>query len=592
MAAQDGITAEEAEKRTNALKEMLPAEWRRDDVLSKDFEGLTTREDCKEVLAELTRGIPMGKLLEDGPSSLHNASDKSQLPPQTSFFLSAATNKLIAFVSHRWTTDPRTTSLAVMMHLKLQPFNAYIYPSACVIMAVLFLLYPPIVIVLYPMINFLWVGWFDLKNPKVLQVERPILWFDKATVHQHEQCLTQAGLHLFDYFLQQSDHFMVLFQPSYLTRVWCVYELAWWLRHKSSRRIRFVPLSSNAHIAAKTLAQWPLQTTFTALIFAFIWPFFAYHGREVRDLHGPETRHHLQLFTLLATGICLEGFSMYTLVTLLLPARRERLAIAKQLGSFDVRNTQAWSQADRQFVLGKIASWWSPPGSDDSEKALDHFNESVRTTVARRLHWMLLRVELTLCAVLTVGWVANLLLTYLLMVIVLGDVEPWAWKDFAEELAVFVSPDECILDYWNDKCNTTNGVGHHRIVKSAACLDGVVVDPPEPDRCWQQWSMDGGLSMFFLWLLWLLYTMVACYKAIRWGRRCASHVERAAGVGLSILCLARPWLLPTGPPACPICGAGCPSCPLYFFSQDHWRGGAIRGHGLLRDEEGPWDGDA
>lgn len=529
MMVQEGVTAEEADKRTKALKEMLPAEWRRDDILSNDFEGLTTRADCKEVLSELTRAIPLSKLLDDGPSSLHNASDKSQLPPQTSFFLSTPTDKLIAFVSHRWTTEARTTSLAVMLHVKLAFFNGCIYPVVGVISALLLLLYPPIAAVVFPAYSFLWVGWFDLQSPKILQVRKPQLWFDKATVHQHERCLTQAGLHLFDYFLQQSDHFMILFQPSYLTRVWCVYELAWWLRHKADNKIRFVPLSSNAHIAARTLMAWPVQNALACVAFAFIWAFFAYEGRALRGVHGSTERMHVQLFTLLVLGIAQEGFSLYTFINLLLPARRERLAIAKQLCSFDVRNTQAWSETDKRFVLGKIASWWSVPGSDDEEKAIDSFNESVRTTVAKRLHWLQLQQELTICFILTVSWVANMVVAYLLMEIVLGGIRPWAWKDFADEYGTFVTPDECALARWKTKCNTTDGVGHHRIVTSASCLNGVVVDPPRADDCWNGWGLHGGMSMFILWMFWLLYAGWACFKAMRWGGRCALHVGSAAG---------------------------------------------------------------
>ena len=99
------VPAERAEQRTTELVQLLPEEWKDTDVTAASLEGLRTREDCKPLLAQITRAVPMRLLVEQGPGSLHRC-DKKHLTP-SHFFLSVPVEKLRAFVSHRWV--PRLT---------------------------------------------------------------------------------------------------------------------------------------------------------------------------------------------------------------------------------------------------------------------------------------------------------------------------------------------------------------------------------------------------------------------------------------------------------------------------------------------------
>ena len=47
-----------------------------------------------------------------------------------------------------------------------------------------------------------------------------------------------------------------------LTRVWCVYELAWWVHHKPKGKIVFVPLRANATLYGLLLNTMPLAISF------------------------------------------------------------------------------------------------------------------------------------------------------------------------------------------------------------------------------------------------------------------------------------------------------------------------------------------
>ena len=103
-ASYDLVSAERAEELTTELVQLLPAEWKDADVTAAGLEGLRTRDDCKALLARITRSVPMRLLVEHGPRSLHRC-EKEHLTP-SHFLLSVPVEKLRAFVSHRWAADP------------------------------------------------------------------------------------------------------------------------------------------------------------------------------------------------------------------------------------------------------------------------------------------------------------------------------------------------------------------------------------------------------------------------------------------------------------------------------------------------------
>ena len=51
------------------------------------------------------------------------------------------------------------------------------------------------------------------------------------------------------------------------------------------------------------------------------------------------------------------AYGCYQAMKLVGAARRERFGVAAQLAAFDVRATQAWSDADKAYVLSQICEW-------------------------------------------------------------------------------------------------------------------------------------------------------------------------------------------------------------------------------------------
>ena len=74
---------------------------------------------------------------------------------------------------------------------------------------------------------------------------------------------------------------------------------------------------------------------------------------------------------------CVIAVGYLFLTTVLVPAREERFKAAAQLRSFDVRKTQAFNPADKQWVQDQICQWWSGKGGagQGEDAALDAFNQ-------------------------------------------------------------------------------------------------------------------------------------------------------------------------------------------------------------------------
>ena len=284
------LTAQQAAEKTRQLVALMPAEWRGDDIKPPDLAGLRDRKDCQALLKEITRAVPLRLLLDHKPGSLI-ASNKEQLEAPY-FFLSTPVDTIGSFVSHRWAADPVETAQALMLKAKLK-FAMYAVLGIYALCLVLLNLLGPLVVLTTPMWwNFLAVSILTTRSPKVLRMlgsagyDRPYYWFDKSTVHQKQNCLTQAGLSLFDYYLNLTDKLTILYNPECasaphaspslapdsrvcmcmcmhadLTRVWTVYELAWWLKHKPDGKIVFVPLTTNATLYRAVIKLWPIMNT-------------------------------------------------------------------------------------------------------------------------------------------------------------------------------------------------------------------------------------------------------------------------------------------------------------------------------------------
>ena len=443
--------AEQAAEATATLVQLMPEEWR-DDPGIPALTELPKRPDCEAVLKELTRGVPLHMLLDRSYDSLHAKNDRSLLAAPD-FFLSTPNDDILAFISHRWAAEQSMTVQGLHMAIILRFFNLFFRPQETMlpdpVIRRLHRRYPmlkrcnmrmflpgfaffffleafalPLVCSL-PLLYYMWsvapmffLVFFDPNSFPRIGIRRkweflskdglgPAFWFDKACVHQTEPCLNQAGIALFPYYLKKAKQLWILFTPEYLTRIWCIYELATWLRTKPDAPVFIVPLLCSARLYRGLLRWWPWFAL--VLISNLGWSAIGvalFHQRQSADIHtafnvAQDIRRFVWGVVFIAVIVIAATF-VAAYFRIAWPLRQERLCIAKQLELFDVADCSAFYEKDKDYVLGLIAEWFGEAGDDQRAAALGRFNKLVRTRVARRLRRTLLMSEARLVVFLLV----------------------------------------------------------------------------------------------------------------------------------------------------------------------------------------------
>mmetsp|Transcript_96875 Transcript_96875/g.172421 ORF Transcript_96875/g.172421 Transcript_96875/m.172421 type:complete len:638 (+) Transcript_96875:110-2023(+) len=204
-----------------------------------------------------------------------------------------------------------------------------------------------------------------------------IVFVDKMCVNQADEAMKSEGIRSLGGFLRKSSRLVVLWSPRYFTRLWCIYEIACWLRQgRSYKSLRFLPLQQSRISLAHFLGCWLLCGMWS---FPNMWP------REV--------------------GMVLEAVAVFVLgivpvyITLMLTPGLDRMR--HQISNFSVEESTCHCcscnhedpetgdpiPCDRLIVYETLNRWFSPSRQDrhpresesEGELALENFNEFVRT---------------------------------------------------------------------------------------------------------------------------------------------------------------------------------------------------------------------
>jgi len=206
------IPISEAEKQTETIIGLLPEHLRDGSkVTYRDFDAIDSNEP---LLTEIRRAVPLKLLLEPEPGFVVGTTDRSEVTA-SHFFLSQKVDRIGSFVSHRMLADPIKTTNSLLLHAwlsgsKLLVVVIFVMP----LILFLYLLYPPLVLAGVPLASYVAIAMFTTtaKSDVVLRLlgfGEPLFWYNKATIHQTNRSLTQAGIHLFGYYtpLQRSCSF-------------------------------------------------------------------------------------------------------------------------------------------------------------------------------------------------------------------------------------------------------------------------------------------------------------------------------------------------------------------------------------------------
>jgi len=201
---------------------------------------------------------------------------------------------------------------------------------------------------------------------------RTSIFLDKVCIHQSNPKRKEQGIKSIGGILDQSKSMLVAWDPTYFTRLWCIYELSAFKFARSDSNIIIRPMSLSNFVAGQCLI---CNATYMA------W-YAMDHASALRVVLALLA---LAMLPLAPCAMDLRGFN------------RERLSLKAQLANFQVRETKCFCctndhvhpetggtlMCDRKHVFDSIANWY---GRGDQEVGLDKFDERIRGEFKEDLH--------------------------------------------------------------------------------------------------------------------------------------------------------------------------------------------------------------
>uniref|UniRef100_A0A7S4SBS6 TIR domain-containing protein n=1 Tax=Alexandrium monilatum TaxID=311494 RepID=A0A7S4SBS6_9DINO len=310
---------------------------------------------------------------------------KSSEGSAATFELSAPVVRLRAFISHNWSTPRREKYMCLAMY-----FNWWTASTATLLaagaMAALTAsgLLPTVAFgergeagyvcsLLCPLL-FLLVLFTSNELFAALGFAGPPVFLDKTCIHQTNRDLQQEGVTRLAAFLNESESMLMVYSPTYLTRLWTVYELASMLVLHPQRRLIVLPVFA------------PRIVCLGVLVIAGLDNLFWFFHTPAFEVIVPPLVLHSADFLLIFLFLAL-------LLVIFRRMAAEHQEILRRVAGFRIQDATCTVEADRKLIEGNIAAFMQCLGlvggqweeEDDVETALETFNGLVRERVPRAL---------------------------------------------------------------------------------------------------------------------------------------------------------------------------------------------------------------
>lgn len=399
-------------------------------MLARSFTG-SSDEECWTVAdPELIRAVRVSQVIARCCYVL-----RDQTPLAENFNMSTVVQDVGVFLSHTWNTPPLLKAVAllftfnirlalaaaILCHVLIHVLSvvglvdilglmniflpAYIpegtrvievhfpatYVVPCLVLAVTFLLGQNVGRVLDGCASFKGKLTFD-----------PYMFLDKCCIHQTDQAKKQAGIKQLAAFIKQSQCMLVLWHKTYFHRVWCIFELAAFVRIKGdSRNIIFVPLKLPLLSAFLFVFHCFASTAFclAAPQTLFNKPFVLWFAEFTPDaLHFPVTFAwvFMFLFGLYLAPACL-------LLVFIRSHVRDYEELCQQLSSFSLEFAECSVESDRHFVENSIVRWFG---------SVAKFEKYVQTDLAEHVSNLVLHTSLIPYRYVLVGSIPHFFLFF------------------------------------------------------------------------------------------------------------------------------------------------------------------------------------
>ncbi|CAE7194795.1 unnamed protein product [Symbiodinium microadriaticum] len=210
-----------------------------------------------------------------------------------------------------------------------------------------------------------------LLTPYVPEVCSPseVGFIDVASIHQQDRALMERGVYGIGGFLRVSSELRILWSGPYLSRLWCIFELAAYRKVNPDGIIRFRPLFVE-------------RTASVLLVSCLSFGFFVLG----RSGSGSQVMLYIAYAWTFITN--------WIAVAVLRSNYREKHQLLRELQQFDLNKVSCRQEFDRQFIHAAISKWY---GSKED------FTQFVRQELRRDLEPCLatrfpMRYLLLLCA--------------------------------------------------------------------------------------------------------------------------------------------------------------------------------------------------
>ncbi|KAF4749769.1 hypothetical protein FOZ62_030379, partial [Perkinsus olseni] len=304
-------------------------------------------------LTQLLRGVPVGVIaskwsLFRGPEAHRDT-----------YELSKPVGTLDAFISHSWTGSPLWKQISLLTALYLR--EGYIAMLAVLIplsIGVYILpAYQELASVVVELIGAVAICFGVIYGYRLAKKKsRKMVFLDKCCIPQDDPAAKERGICSISVFLRHSDKLVIFWTADYFSRLWCVFEVASFLRTHSPDAIVLVSTLQSRFCISVTGCEIAVLVTVILTDLVFEKHPLAFYGPLIVLI---------VLEVIVTLVICLEVMSGFV------PAKAK---LNRQVESFRVEEAQCTLPEDTRVLRQTIARWY---GSEEQ------FEDSLKTNWPR-----------------------------------------------------------------------------------------------------------------------------------------------------------------------------------------------------------------
>jgi len=315
----------------------------------------------------LRRGVRLGRIMRGAGKIFKNSKGSSK-----TYELSQKVETIDFFISHNWAIHwgLKYLALAFKFNMHLAILAGFTTLGLGILLSVTGVLptlnskshdYPTgfvcrIVTIPVMLLTLLFGGRI---SSRVKPRSDPVVFLDKACIHQADPELQQAGICRLGAFLRVSDKMLVLLSEVYLRKLWTVYEVASFLSLHDMTRLEVVPI----------------MLPFSLVLFVALVYHYQFFMIAMNVLGLPSWGTWI-------ANLC--GSLVYVYCSRIWA--RSKVQLEETITNFSVRNAECAVESDRLLVYGNIAALQKASGrvsrTSTSDEALEAFDELVRQSLA------------------------------------------------------------------------------------------------------------------------------------------------------------------------------------------------------------------